>query len=171
MFFAVIAAYMVAAAFALCGVVAVAHCIIDAQQEMGYTLFIQGLALAMWPLAVAAALLLLIQIACKVERWMLLWTMAQAPAPARAPHKAAATPEQKSAARKPAEPDLSYFGSYDPPVTPPVMEATPAPPEPTPSETPASGAGAVAEQHPAEQAAARPAPPPASNGLSFFKLD
>ncbi len=91
MFFSVILAYAVATAFAFCGVVNAVGYVMECEQGMGSCVFIEGMTLAMWPLAVATALLMLIQIACKLERWMLLWTMAQAtPAPVqKAPRPAA----------------------------------------------------------------------------------
>ncbi len=93
MFISVIAAYVLATAFAFCGVVNTVGYIAESQQGMGAFLFIQGLAVAMWPLAVAMLLVMLVQIACKLEQWMLLWTISQAKpaspsvpvAPAQAP--------------------------------------------------------------------------------------
>ncbi len=168
MFFSVIAAYVVATAFAFCGVVNAVGYVMESQQGMGSFLFIEGMAVAMWPLAVAAALLMLIQIACKVERWMLLWTIAQTPAPATkhpAPAKPAPTTTPKAAVATPP------FSSPIAAVTPPVLKeapenepqsaAIPLPPPPSPRPN---------QKAPSPSAPETPSAPK-QEGLNFFQLD
>ncbi len=158
MFFSVIIAYSITTAFAFCGVVATINYIMEVQRDMGYVPFIEGLAVTMWPLAVATVLLMIIQTACKLERWMLLWTMAQAHVPTSdkpmRPRQAA--PKSAPIPSAPPVPQGSYFGA----VTPPVL-AEEAPEQNTPEvvETPQPH-----QQQEREQVSK-------SAGLNFFKLD
>ncbi len=155
MFLAVIATYAIATAFAFCGIVNTVGYIAQSQQGMGSYVFIEGLALAMWPLAVAAGLVMLVQIATQIERWRLLWTMAQATAPA--PAAKAAAPKATTPAT-PAAP-ASRSDALEA-VTPPVMEAAPAA---TPEAIPLP-------PNPATLRDSQPAAP-RQEGLNFFKLD
>ncbi len=160
MFFSVIIAYGLATAFAFCGVVRVVGCIMDAQHDMGYIAFMESLSVAMWPLAVAAALVLLIQTATKLERWMLLWTIAQAPSP---PSKG------KPASSRPAPPAApSVFTNHLAAVAPPTL-AAPAPPAPAP-ETPADAVKTV-PLPPKPATSQEMTPAPEQDKLNFFKLD
>ncbi len=171
MFFSVIAAYVIATAFAFCGVVKIAGCLMESEQGMGSFLFIENLVIAMWPLAVAMGLVMLVQIATQLERWRLLWTMAQAPASTGskpAPAKATTAPAKPASPAAPAAP--SPFSSHLAAVTPPILRE-----ESTPAKSPAPGMG---EGKPGDiplppRPEAKPAPQSAEKkeGLSFFKID
>ncbi len=163
MFFSVIAAYVLAAVFAFCGVVNTVGYVMEAQREMGYSLFIEGLVVELWPFAVSVILILLTQIACKLERWMLLWTMAQGSAPRSAPTKPTPSAPRPAAAPVPAGPVV--------PVTPPVMQDAPPAPQPPPAPSrPEAGQTAI-------PLPPKPAPvqgkqaATGQEGLNFFKLD
>ncbi len=164
MFFSVIAAYVLAAVFALCGIVNVVTCICYTEQEMGYALFIYTLAVAMWPLVVSVVLVLLVQIGCLVEKQLFQNSIrgisggeekSSPAAPVAAP---AARPQREAAAPAPAAQPAPLYGSTPemPATTPPMMADTPAAPP--------------AEEKPQQSAAPQPAAPQQS-GLSFFKLD
>ena len=169
MFFAVIIAYVIIAAFAICGVVGVASYIGASQHlNINYADFLAGLAVSMWPLAVATALLLLVQLACLIEKWMLNWQLAQSeslastpsPAPQASAKPAEKAPSRAAAAKPEAAP--TYFNYQEiAPVMPPILEeaneVASAPPSPPNEETP--------------QANLTPPPPKADEGLRFFKLD
>ncbi len=158
MFLSVIVAYVIAATFAFCGAAGAVHYIMEAPEDMGYFPFIEGLAVAMWPLAFAVALLVLVQIATKLERWMLLWTLAQAPTPAGGRPIAPRHPAPKPApAPSTPAPQVSYFGTVTPPLADDTLPAAPSHPEPE-----------AQEEAPVPQPA-RPAEE--QKGLSFFKLD
>ncbi len=151
MFLTVIVAYLIAAAFALCGVVNIVGCIMASHQGMGAFLFMEGMAAAMWPLGVAAALLLLIQTSSLVERWMLLWTISQAPP------RSTAAPSPKASRNfphtpAPAEKEERIDASPEAPAEPQRSQDSPSP--------------AVSQPQP-------PASSPAQQreGLNFFKLD
>ncbi len=174
MFFSVIAAYVLAAVFAFCGIVNVVTCISNAEQEMGYPLFLNTLTIAMWPLVVAIVLVLLVQIGCLVEKLPLLNAMKSIDAgdekstPAAPPAAPAARPVREAAAPTPVPtPAAAPAGTAQPAplysntpemsaVTPPMMTDEPAAP--------------LAEEKPQESVPQQPAAPQQS-GLSFFKLD
>ncbi len=176
MFFAVIAAYVVATAFAFCGVVSMVSYIGAADRSMEYSAFLSGLVVAMWPIAVAMVLVLLTQIACLVEKWVLLWQIAQETAgPAETPkpkHPAAATPARAKAEEKPAP---TYFPCDNiQAITPPLLEKEDEekPAEATSAENSEQKANTPAA--PASPDSPATQPPPArkkEDGLSFFKLD
>ncbi len=191
MFFAVIASYVVCAVFAFCGVINLVNYIGSAQKEMGYFSFIEGLAVAAWPLAAATAILLLIQIACLIEKWMLQWRISQGSAPT--PHNRAeasgrqfaapAPTAQAAQAPRPAMPPtpvapsaaaVTYPAQFAA-VTPPVLGATSAvapAPMPTVQLTPPGAAPAHSHMGGAQQAAPQQHPAQQQqDGLSFFKLD
>ncbi len=121
MFFSVIIGYVVAVAFAFCGAAATVTYVMEAPHDTTYTFFLEGLAVKMWPLAVALALVLLIQIACQIERLRLTWAMSQlAPAaPARTAKSATPKPAPTPAATASAVAVMAA-------VTPPVMDEPPA---------------------------------------------
>ncbi len=188
MFISVIAAYVIATAFAFCGVVMTVGFIMESQQGMGAVLFIEGLAVAMWPLAVATSLVMLVQLACKVERWMYLWTIAQsadAHAPKPRPTASAPASPQRPAGPPPAVP--SAFASHLAAVTPPVMPEAPtaeritppAMPAPAPPAAPTLSEGANESSPPAGTIPLPPKPEPRPDSqpaprqeaLNFFKLD
>ncbi len=159
MFFAVIATYLVATAFAFCGIVRTVGYIKEAQPGMGSYVFIDGLTLAMWPLAVAMALVMLVQIACQLERWKLLWTMAQSTTPASSPKAAASAHSPKPtppAAAPKAAPAVAADAAIA--ITPPVVRTPAAAPEPPKDASPTAPP-------------ASPAPAGKAEGLNFFKLD
>ncbi len=184
MFFSVIAAYVIAAAFAFCGVVGVFNYIAGFDRHAAdYPTFLAGLAVSLWPLAVAIAIVMLVQVACLVERWILLWQMGQgsapvggAAAPAARKKPAAAESVKKPEPREESAP--TYFACEDiaPAVKPPVMRDEPKPAPAPKAEVPAEAEDAApAEAAPApkaEEPAPAPVPAPKKDeGLSFFKLD
>lgn len=67
MFIAVIAGYVVAAVFAFCGVVQAVLFLQGCEHSMGTASFFHGLAVSLWPLAVACSIFLLTQIATMLE--------------------------------------------------------------------------------------------------------
>ncbi len=148
MFFSVIIAYVVAAVFAFCGAVNTVSCFMDAQREEGYFRFIADLSVAMWPLAVAVIILMLVQIACKLERWMLLWTISSSgKGSGSTTHHVCASAHAQAQAQAPAP--FHMPGSEPLPVQPTTALNAP---EPKATNAPKSD-------------------DPKQEGLSFFKLD
>ncbi len=194
MFYAVIAAYVVSAIFAFCGIVNLVSYIGAAEQTVGYAHFIAGLPYAIWPLAIAAALVMLVQIAALIEKWMLFWKMkpqvsiaqpaipqasvqqpplppqmAETPAAPTIPMRSAPAAPPYTAVQTPSPAMPYHFTSQISAVTPPVLGEEPAAASPIPT---------VSLEAPAESAQTRPtsapgqwAPAPQEEELSFFKLD
>lgn len=182
MFFTVILGHFVAACFACMGLLNCCYCIGSATPQMGADNFFAQLSVAAWPLAVAAALEILLQLLGQVELMHLKGETAAAPAVPAAPASPAAQPHAPEAAQKKKEkkPEpnggLHFF---------PIREPSPAPaeekPEPAmekaPEPTDFDAISAVAEQagkpeprpehlkEPADHKAAEDA------GLRFFKVD
>ncbi len=160
MFFSVIAAYVIAAAFAFCGVINMITCISNATKDMGYPAFIAGLAIAMWPLAVAMALVMLVQIACLIERLIINGMMRQY------------DDDDEDSAIPPAASRLQPRKSGSAAGTPPPYGQAPQMPAYTPPVMSEKTDSSASAQEPREQDPAPQQPAaPRQEGLSFFKLD
>lgn len=134
MFFTVILGHFVAACFACMGLLNCCYCIGSATPQMGADNFFAQLSVAAWPLAVAAALEILLQLLGQVELMRLKGETAAAPAVPAAPASPAAQPqahapkaaETKKKEEKKPEPDggLHFF-----PIREPAPKTSPAPAE------------------------------------------
>lgn len=179
MFLAVILGYLVAALFAFCGIANICMFLSSAKQGMGAQLFIGGLSLAAWPLAVAAIVYLLTQLAILLEQQGII--AANSETETDSPHG-----KEDAAPKRPAPlPAGSYFHAEPAPrPTPPQL--TPTLPQNQPAATPpATEAPSIAEVEniataAAEEAAREEAEPAADkkpiikrrdDGLSFFRVD
>lgn len=184
MFYGVIVSHMLVVLLAACGISGIVAYVQEVDTTAGYPAFLRGLAEASWPLAAAAALYMLVQIACQVQQMVLTQRMqgmtalgraergtnddpysaekSQAASPWKTtdPHPAAANPTETTVKNQPRKP-VSFFDISDA-----VIPPTPRP-EP-PAEAPDNGnlqpgAGqpqaASAEQTPS---ASTPAVAPAS---------
>lgn len=160
MFVALIAGYLVATLFAFCGIVNIYCFISELPQGAGAAVFSNGLVAAAWPLAVAAVVFLLTQIAnlLEVQKIMALNAAVDKPV-SPAPAKPAAKPPV-------AMPQGSYF------------KATPAP-VPPPTAADIENLAATIEKEAEEQGSATPEPEPAKqpikkredNQLKFFRVE
>ncbi len=162
MFLAVIAGYVIAASLAFCGVVNLYAYISEADRGMGYTVFLAGLVVQLWPLAASVCILLLIQLASFAEKIHIYQKMM-----GLAPADDAPLPPVRPKRKPAAEDEGGFFRTHGSPA--PKAEAGWTPPPP-----PAAAAGAASPGKKAETpAAAGPAPAPKSEkaGLSYFKLD
>lgn len=179
MFLAVIMGYVVAAVFLFCGIANVIIYMQGIQQTMTATAFVNGLALAMWPLAIAAAVFLLTQIAILLERQCIVAeNPAIAPAPVPATSSQVRTKGKKSTG-------LSNLPLPDPPRQDfpqgkPAPAATTLPARPSSSSLREAAAAAAMAAAAAASAPGSPTPTrPASvndddkeqEDLTFFRLD
>lgn len=179
MFLAVIMGYMVAAVFLFCGIANVIIYMQGIQQAMTATAFVNGLAMAMWPLAIAAAVFLLTQIAILLERQCIV---AENPAIAPSPVPAPSSPVRT----KGKSTGLSNLPLPDPPRPnfpqgnpAPAASTLPARPSSSSSLREAAAAAAIAAAA-AASAPGRPAPARPSSvndddkdpeDLTFFRID
>lgn len=130
MFFTVILGHFIAACFACMGLLNCCYCIGSATPQMGADNFFAQLSAVAWPLAVAAALEILLQLLGQVELMRLKGETAAAPAASAAPASPAAQPKapapeaavKKKEEKKP-EPDggLHFF-----PIREPAPKSAPA---------------------------------------------
>lgn len=158
MFFTVILGHFIAACFACMGLLNCCYCISAATPQMGADNFFAQLSVAAWPLAVAAALEILLQLLGQVELMRLKGETAAAPAASAAPASPAAQPKapapeapKKKEEKKP-EPDggLHFFPIREPAPKPAPAPAAEKKPEPAKEKAPEpvdfDAISAVAEQ-------------------------
>ncbi len=178
MFLAVILGYLVAALFAFCGIANICIFLSSAKQGMGAQHFIEELSLAAWPLAVAAIVYLLTQLAILLEQQSIVAVDLETEKDS--PHS-----KETDVPKRPAPlPAGSYFHAEPAPrPTPPQL--TPTLPQNTPAATPPTEAPSIAEVEniataAAEEAAREEAEPAAdikpiikrrNDGLNFFRVD
>lgn len=190
MFFTVILGHFVAACFACMGLLNCYYCITAATPQTGAGNFYAQLPAVAWPLAVAAALEILLQLLGQVELMRLKGETAVVPTAFAAPASPAAHPKAhapEAAVKKKEEKKLEPGGGlHFFPIREPAPKPSPAPaaekkPEPAgekaPEPTDFDAISAVAEQagkpeprpehlnEPADHKAAEDA------GLRFFKVD
>ncbi len=177
MFWSVIAGYSLCAALTCCGLARLVSYVHETDWDKGGPAFMCGLPEAIWPLTLAVALLILIELACMVEKIHfhqklhgLPATTSASPAPVRAKKKKAAAEEEEG----------GFFRTNSPrgQESPPAQESVARPPHP-------AAAAPTAAPTTSPTAAVVPpiynpdAPPadkeeearPRSSGLSFFKID
>ena len=156
MFFTVILGHFIAACFACMGLLNCCYCIGSATPQMGADHFFAQLSAAAWPLAVAAALEILLQLLGQVELMRLKGETAAVPAVPAAPASPAAQPQahapetaKKKEEKKP-EPDggLRFFPIREPaPAPKPAAEKAPeSAAEKAPEPTDFDAISALAEQ-------------------------
>lgn len=127
MFFTVILGHFIAACFACMGLLNCCYCIGSATPQMGADNFFAQLSVAAWPLAVAAALEILLQLLGQVELMRLKGETAAASAapasPAAQPKAPAPEAAVKKKEEKKPEPDggLHFF-----PIREPAPKSAPA---------------------------------------------
>ncbi len=167
MFVAVIAGYVLAASLAFCGVANLVAYIGDADRTSGYSVFLHGLAIELWPLAAAVVILLLIENASIAEKIHIYQKMLGG-------GESGVTPPPVQPKRKPAAKDEEDEGGYfrTHAVTPPAAQhAHRHDSKEKPSKVPETKRIEQVPEAP-EAPHTEPAPrKPESSGLSYFKLD
>lgn len=177
MFIAVIAGYVIAALFAFCGIFGIFFFLTGIQSGMDQLTFVRDLATSGWPLAAAAVIYLLTQIALMLERQGLLsaeW------------HEQKETEGETTAGKMvpPAPlPMGSYFHASAPPQQPPLPRMTPTMPQPPtgmpegePSIEEAADIATLAAKAAAQEASEptddiKPVIKRRDSDLSFFRVD
>ncbi len=159
MFVVVIVAHLLAVLFSFCGVVMLAG-VLSGPTFNSAAAFTLTLAAAAWPLAVAAVIELLVQIACMLEK-LLLNKQPGADAPDHA-HKSPFKPVIKKQV-EPSSASGRFFRSNPVPEPPPVEPlAEPAPvAEPKPAPAPPQATPDPEKKEPEKKEPA----------LSFFRVD
>ena len=149
MFIATIAGYLIATLFAFCGIVNIWHVFADSSTISTASDFVNTLAMAAWPLAVAVVVFMLTQMAGLLQKQnILLSCLSQTPA---TPIPASKAP-QVNKRPIPQHQARDFFNAEEP--------VTPAAP-PKPSVAPPS------RVTPAQQ----PTPENKQEGLNFFRID
>ncbi len=160
MFLAVIAGYVLAASLAFCGVANLVSYISEADRSMGYSPFLAGLVVQLWPLVAAVVILLLIQVASIAEKIHIYQKMLGMPSADEAP------PAPVRPKRKPAEDsEGGYFRTYES-AAPRGVPAAPVPPAPTAPHAAAPETEPSAGGSPTEPSRKRD-----DSGLSYFKVN
>lgn len=159
MFATVIAARLLAVLFTFCGVVQLCAQLSGPRPESAGA-FAEALLNSCWPLAVAGAIELLVQIACMLEKMLL--QRAEAAEKATAERKGPLKPVVKKSAEPPASASGQFFRS-NPMPEPPVA--------PTPKPEPRTEAPAAAAEKPKTEQKEEPKPEKKDSGLSFFRVD
>ena len=175
MFLAVIAGYLVAALFAFCGLYNVIVFLTNLEQTAGATAFVNGTALAAWPLAVAAVVYILTRIAILLENQEIISSDF-------AEQQRSHTEELRPQTKRPIAPAPLPSGSYF--HATPVAQPSPSitqPSHPRPAEAApaldevASIAASAAEEAEQEAASTEENTAPVikrrNDGLSFFRVD
>ena len=159
MFVAVIVGNLLAVLFAFCGVVSVCGYLGGEMSARTVTGMMQGLALSAWPLAVAGAIYLLVQIACMVEKKVAADT---------------AEPEVRTKAEpvfdkaKKTKEEVAESGRF--------FKANPVPPPPPPSASTEADAAVTPKSDttsliPAPVAAEEAPPKKPAHSLNFFRVE
>ncbi|MBR2126556.1 MAG: hypothetical protein IJ943_07455 [Akkermansia sp.] len=153
MFIATIAGYLVATLFAFCGLVSIGHVLSDLSTIKSAAEFVNTLAVAAWPLAVAVVVYLLTQVASLLQRQGIMLSCVQPPLPAPV------TKVKKPVPVRPAQPMAAdYFQTAPAPEEPVALP--PRVPQPPTEEAPTPAA-------PARKNEVKETP----NGLNFFRVD
>lgn len=169
MFLAVIAGYLVAALFAFCGVYNIINFLAHLDKSAGASVFVNGTALAAWPLAVAAVVYILTRIAILLENQGIITADIVAQSNSIT---AAHLPMSKRPAAPAPLPSGSYFHAT--PLTQPQV------PIPTAADVPAldevENIAATAAEEAEKEAAAPEKKAPSvikrrNDGLNFFRVD
>ncbi len=185
MFIASVFGYIMAAVMAFCGIFGIVCFFQGDLESLGTAGYIQGIATTSWPLVVAAALLVLLQVAALLEKLVIYITMAQViPAkPLAGIESPLPTQEKRRSPQSGMEPNPALTGSFfhiEPDNTLPSMEldsvaelAHQTDYEKTMTDTPPqekilqSGQRNEAAPAPEEQTEKHPE----GNKLSFFRVD
>jgi len=185
MFIASVFGYIMAAVMAFCGIFGIVHFLLGDLESLGAAGYIHGIAIASWPLVVASALLVLLQVAAFLEKLVIYSTMAQTNI--ATPLAGMETPphhqEKHHAHPSGKEPNPALTRSFfhiEPDSTPPPMEldslaklAHQTDYEKTMTDTPPqeNSSLGVQENEVAPDPEQQAEKPPTGNKLSFFRVD
>lgn len=169
MFLAVIAGYLVAALFAFCGVYNIIDFLAHLEKSAGASVFVNGTAMAAWPLAVAAVVYILTRIAILLENQGIIEEDIAA-------RSNSITEAHHPVTKRPAAPAPLPTGSYfhATPLTQPQAPIPAATDAPALDEV-ANIAATAAEEAEIEAANSEEKVPPVikrrNDGLSFFRVE
>lgn len=176
---AVIMGYVVAAVFLFCGIANTVIYMQHIQQTMTASAFVNGLAISMWPLALAAIVYLLTQIAILLERQCIVAENPPVPqAPAPSPSQPVSRTKSRGMTKLPLpDPPRQTFPYGSPAPAASTQPARPAAPSSLREAAAAAIAAAAASTAPkvpsSRRAPSSPAPEDESSpeDLTFFRID
>lgn len=166
MFAAVILGYLVSTLLAFCGLVSVCCFLMDGAYTSKLE-FATGLAVASWPLGLAAIVFLLVQIACQIEA-LKFRSMSAGTAPAQTNSSNNAFATQKQAT--PPSASGQFFRADPQPVISPVPAAAPTP-APKPDASDSGEDNWWEEPSTASEQKKESAPATEDPGLGFFRVN